>query len=141
MTNDKGTGMIGGLHHVAMRVADFDASVRFYTETLGFRETLKWGEGDKRAIMLDMGDGARLELFAGGDEGPKPKGAILHFALKTNDVDAVIERVRAAGAQVTVEPKNVDIKSDPPTPVRLAFFKGHDGEIIELMAQRTAAAG
>ena len=109
----------GGFHHLAIRVQDFDATVKFYTEALGFTEKVAWGEGDKRAVMLDTGDGNYLEVFAGGSDAPKPEGAILHFALRTSDTDAAIERVRAAGAEVTVEPKNVDIPSRPePTPVR-----------------------
>ena len=122
----------GGFHHIAMRVHDFDASVKFYTEALGFREKISWGEGDGRAIMLDTGDGNYLEIFAGGTPDSKPEGAVIHFALRTTDTDAVVEHVRAAGAEITVEPKDVDIQSRPQnTPVRLAFCTGPDGEIIE----------
>ncbi len=123
----------GGFHHVAIRVQDFDASVKFYGETLGFREKITWGEGDKRAIMMDAGDGNYIEIFAGGTPGPKPEGAIIHFAIRTDDCDAALERARAAGVEVTMEPASLDIPSLPaPTAVRIAFFKGPDGEVIEL---------
>src|SRR5262252_1353747 len=122
----------GGFHHVAIRSHDFDASVRFYTEALGFKEKIRWGEGTKRAIMLDTGDGNYLEIFANGTAEPKPEGSIIHFALRTDNVDAAVERARSAGAQVTIEPKDLVIQSVPgPTPVRLAFCKGPDGEVIE----------
>ncbi len=122
----------GGFHRVAIRARDFDATIRFYTEALGFKEKIAWGEGDGRAVMLDTGDGNYLEVFAGGSDGPKPEGAILHFALRTDDCDTALERARAAGAEVTMEPKDIDIPSRPgPTPVRIAFCKGPDGEIIE----------
>jgi len=127
-----------GFHHVALRAADFDASCRFYREVLGFRDVLAWGHGDGRAIMLDTGDGSCVEIFAGGDGAPKAEASILHFALRCGDVDATIDRVRAAGAEITVEPKDVTIPSDPPLPVRLAFFKGPDGEVIELLHDRAA---
>ena len=126
----------GGFHHVAIRVHDFDASVRFYTEALGFTERIRWGEGEKRACMLDTGDGNYLEVFAGGPAAPKPEGTIFHFALRTSDVDAAIERARGAGAEVTTEPTSLEIQSDPPQPVRLAFCKGPDGELIEFMDAR-----
>lgn len=119
----------GGFHHVAIRVFDFEATIRFYTEVLGFRERTRWGEGNGRGAMLDTGDGNYLEVFAGGKEGPKPEGAFLHLALRSERVDEVTERVRAAGQEVTVEPKTVQIGEFT---VRLSFFKGPDGELIEL---------
>ncbi len=122
----------GGFHHVAIRAHDFDASVKFYTEAMGFEKKISWGEGKRRAIMLDTGDGNYLEIFANGTDEPKPEGSIIHFALRTSDCDAAIERARAAGAQITVEPKDVEIPSEPhKTPVRIAFCKGPDDEIIE----------
>ncbi|CAM4469499.1 VOC family protein [Paenibacillus tarimensis] len=119
----------GGFHHVAIRVYDFDASVRFYTEILGFEERVRWGEGTSRAVMLDTGDGNYLEIFAGGAEGQKPEGAFLHIALRSSNVDNALELARDAGMEVTMEPTDVMLGSEP---VRIAFFKGPDGEIIEL---------
>jgi glyoxylase I family protein len=120
----------GGFHHVALKAKDFDRSVRFYTQALGFKEKLRWGEGGGRAIMLDTGDGSSLEIFAGGTGGT-PEGALLHFALRTADCGAALERARAAGAPVTMEPQDVDIPSRPVVRVRIAFCKGPDGEVIE----------
>ncbi|PZD96439.1 VOC family protein [Paenibacillus sambharensis] len=119
----------GGFHHVAIRVYDFDASVHFYTEILGFEERVRWGEGPGRAVMLDTGDGNYLEIFAGGAEGQKPEGAFLHIALRSSNVDDALKLVRDAGMAVTMEPTDVMLGSEP---VRIAFFKGPDGEIIEL---------
>jgi glyoxylase I family protein len=122
----------GGFHHVAIRARNFDASVRFYTQALGFVEKIRWGNDDSRAMMLDTGDGNYLEIFAGGKEQPRAEGTILHFAIRTRDCDAAVERARAAGSEVTMEAKDVTIPSQPgPTPVRIAFVKGPDGEIIE----------
>ncbi len=122
----------GGFHHVAIRACDFDASVEFYTKALGFQKKIAWGEGKRRAIMLDTGDGNYLEIFANGTDEPKLEGSIIHFALRTSDCDAAIERARVFGAEVTIEPKSVNIPSEPhATPVRIAFCKGPDGEVIE----------
>lgn len=123
-----------GFHHVALRASDFEMTLRFYQDGLGFVRKYGWGEGDSRAAMLDTGDGNYLEVFAGGKraagEDP-PEGALLHFAIRTPDVDAAYARAMAAGARSHVEPKNVTLGGDPPVPVRLAFVKGPDGEIIE----------
>ena len=126
----------GGFHHVAIRVAGFEEAVRFYTEGLGMVEKVRWGQGDGRAVMLDTGDGNYVEIFAGGD-GEAGKGAILHYALRTGDVDAAIERARAAGAEVTMEPRDVAIPSDPALPVRSAFCKAPGGEVIAFFHERS----
>ncbi|MFA9478289.1 VOC family protein [Phycisphaerales bacterium AB-hyl4] len=129
---------ITGFHHVAIRVRDFDRSVAFYTEVLGFKPKIAWQDAPKRAIMLDTGDGNYLEIFERPEQAPPPadEGAILHFALRTDDTDAVLEKARAAGCQVTMEPKAVDIPNklpgvETPVPVRIAFVKGPEGEIVE----------
>ncbi len=126
-----------GYHHIAMAVKDFDASVAFYTKTLGFTVSRSWGEENERAMMLDTGDGSYLEVFERPNVTlPSDGGPILHFAIRVADCDALLETVRASGAEITNEAKNVDIPSDPAYPVRIAFFKGPDGEIVELFQER-----
>jgi glyoxylase I family protein len=122
---------VSGFHHAALRAADFDASVRFYTRGLGLKQVLAWGEGGERAVMLDAGNGNRVEVFAGGKEGQQPEGALLHLAFRTSNCDRALEAARAAGAVVTAEPKTVTIPSTPPAVVRIAFCKGPDGEVLE----------
>ena len=84
--------------------------------------------------MLDTGDGNYLENDEDPDFHPTPDGAILHLALRTADTDATLARVRAAGMKVTMEPKAVAIQTTNgfgPVPIRIAFFAGPGGEIIE----------
>lgn len=122
-----------GFHHTAIRSANFDASVRFYTEVLGLKIKITWGEGDGRAAMIDAGDGNYVEIFARPTSFTVVEGTILHFALRTDDCSAMLESVRAAGAEITMEPREITINSNTgPVPVKIAFFKGPDGEIIEL---------
>jgi glyoxylase I family protein len=118
------------LHHIAVRVHDFDAALRFYEEALGFTERLRWGEGNGRAVLLDVGGGDYFEVFAGGAVEPRGDGALLHVALRTTDCDAAIERVRAAGGQIVSEPKTG-------TTARIAFCRGPAGELIEFFQSDT----
>lgn len=123
----------GGFHHVAIPARDFDKTVAFYTQALGFVPKITWGEKPGRAIMMDTGDGNYLEVFERPNfKPPTEDGSILHFAIRTTDIDAAHKRAIAAGGVETMAPKSLDIKSTPgPTPVRISFFKGPDGEVIE----------
>jgi glyoxylase I family protein len=123
-----------GLHHIAMNVTDIERSIGFYIEAFGFTVMRRWGESPK-AAMLDMGDGAILELFERPDA-VRLDGHLIHIALRSADVDADYARARKAGAGELTPPKDVDIPSEPVFPVRIAFVKGPDGEPVELFAER-----
>ena len=122
----------GGLHHIAIEASDFARSLHFYTEGLGFRNVLTFPEENQTVAMLDTGDGTYIELFSGG-RGEKPRGSLLHFALRTHDCDAATERARAAGGTVTQEPTDLVLEGDPAVPVRYSFCAGPDGEQIEFL--------
>ena len=126
----------GGLHHIAIEASDFARSLRFYTEGLGFRNVLTFPEESQTVAMLDTGDGTYIELFSGGSA-EKPKGSLLHFAVRTGDCEAATERARAAGSTVTQKPTDVVLEGDPPVPVRYSFCEGPDGEQIELFQADT----
>lgn len=119
----------GGIHHVTLNVKDFDASVAFYTQVLGCREALAWEEKGGRAVMLDTGDGSCVEMFSYTENHGGEEGAFLHLALRTSKCDEVLEKVRAAGMEVTMEPTNAVLNGKA---VHVAFFKGPSGELVEL---------
>jgi glyoxylase I family protein len=126
----------GGFHHVSIRTRDWSRTLRFYQEVLGFVVKVAWGAAPKRAIMLDSGDGNYLEVFEDLEFSPAQNGSILHFALRTTRLDAVVERVRASGESVTVEPKDITIATTNgrgAVPARICFFTGPNTELIELL--------
>jgi len=123
---------ITGVHHIALKACGteaFQKTIHFYHEILGLPIVREWGEGAKIGMMLDTGAGL-LEIFANGEDCPA-QGPLRHLAFSVEDTDACIEAVREAGYEVTVEPKDIVIPSNPPYPARIAFCIGPVGEEIE----------
>ena len=128
--NQKIAGL--GTHHIAVQTQNYEASVAFYTEVMGMAPTVEFNAGGRRVCLLDIGDGSHLELFE-PIPGTTPSGdadgnVVFHFALTTSDIEAALERVRAAGMEITVEPRTAQLGS---LNVSIAFFKGPGGEVVE----------
>ena len=115
-----------------MKVKDLEKSIKFYTDALGFVEKVSWGEAPKRTVLLDTGDGNYFEISQGDPDLVNEEGVFRHLALRADDCAVALERARKAGAEVTVETRDVNLRTDPQIPIRIAFFKGPDGELIEL---------
>ena len=127
---------IHGFHHVALKVEDFDKTYDFYVKGLDFEENMKWEMDDgNRAVMLDTGNDNYLEIFEGRDF-EVSNGAYLHLAFSSQDCEASLEKARNAGAEVTMEPDEIEIPSNPAKSVKVAFCKGPDGAIIEFFEEK-----
>ena len=134
MSNDIIKGL--GFHHIALKANDFEKSVKFY-KALGMKEIVGWGKDENSVVMLDMGDGSRIEIFAGESDEKFPReGKYLHFAMKCDDVDAAYLTALAAGAKPYKEPQTVDLDSHPEKiSIRMAFVLGPSGEELEFFKQ------
>ena len=125
--------MIQGIHHISMKCAskeELDKVKDFYIDVLGLKIIRTWPEG----IMIDTGSGC-IEVFTNG-ENTGELGVIRHLDLATDDVDKEIERVKAAGYEVFIEPNDKVIASEPPFPIRMAFCYGPLGEQVEFFYER-----
>ena len=126
---------VTGFHHIALDASDFDKSVEFY-KALGLTECVRWGEGEGRAVMLDMGDGGRIEIFAKGENRERVDERFLHLAFKTDDVDAIYENAIKAGATTKTAPCDVSpVGAVPAISMRIAFVYGPDGELLEFFKE------
>ena len=123
-----------GFHHVALAARDFDTSLEFYQDGLGFPTAHAWGKPGDRAVMLDVGDGF-LEIFERPGH-PVADGPFIHLALRVPDCRAAHAAALEAGAVEKTAPKDVDIPSRPVYSVTISFVTGPDGEEIELFQER-----
>lgn len=125
--------LVKGIHHVALKCCDekeFEKTIGFYHDILGMPIVKSWNGG----AMLHTGAGV-MEILMNAEE-RLGMGTIRHFALATDDTDACIAAVRAAGYKVLIEPKYLEIQSDPVYPVRIAFCEGPLGEEVEFFQER-----
>ncbi len=125
--------MIKGLHHISLKCGtkeEFEKAKDFYLNILGFKVVREWPEG----IMIDFGNG-QLEIFNKG-EGIKTKGALRHIAFATDDVDEMAKKVKDAGYEVFIEPKEITMRSEPEFHARMSFCFGPLGEEIEFFMER-----
>ena len=128
--------LIKGIHHVALRptYAQFEKAKTFYLDLLGLKVVRQWGDEKYPCMMISTGDNSCIEVLPVLEGEALPaEGKFAHLALATDDVDACIERVRAAGYPVTIEPKDVTLAD---LSARIAFCTGACGETVEFFCEK-----
>ena len=106
--------MSSSIHHVAIAVRDLDAALGFYRDTLGLEmtERREVPEEGVEIAFLPAG-GGEIELLRPLDEASgvarfleKRGEGLHHVCLAVDDIDAAVERLRAAGARfLSQEPR------------------------------------
>jgi catechol 2,3-dioxygenase-like lactoylglutathione lyase family enzyme len=147
---------INAFHHVALHAADFDATVAFYTDALGLTPIYAWEQSPKRAVILRCGDdptAGHVEIFEKPDVDPtspaaQPEARLMHFALHTDDVDAMHAKALAAGATERMAPRDVELVNTrhahddalpPHFAPRISFVVSPNGEIVEFFTDPLCA--
>jgi catechol 2,3-dioxygenase-like lactoylglutathione lyase family enzyme len=117
-----------GLNHVGFRVKDLDATLAFYTKTMGFREVgpVRDDKGTTLFTYVQIDRNTFIELFPpAAGEAP----GFTHVALKVDDVDETVRKLREA--KIEVEAPRMGR-----TRAYLTNASGPDGVRIELLELR-----
>ena len=93
------------VEHLAIRVADPDATVDWWVKNLGFKVTMRREGGS--AFIADCAGKFAFEVYGPDKDNPAPdywKMDILqlHFGFASDDVDADIKRLVGAGAKLLI---------------------------------------
>jgi catechol-2,3-dioxygenase len=123
---------VSGISELVLEVSDLEAARHFYRDLLGFEETL-YGEGRDDRLWYLIGQSARLGLWTpqvglAGGRG----GAHVHFAfqLAREELDPLLERLRAAGVEVEGP---IQLGAD-----RAIYITDPDGNVVEFWTQDMA---
>jgi lactoylglutathione lyase len=121
--------MTSGIHHVAVRVTDLEASIGFYERHFGFKvaDRLTLASGARIAFLGQPDGGAQLELIAGLTDHHQGDGLVHHLAFRVDDVPAAFERLRDAGVPLLDESVQTLASGR-----RLFSFRGPDGERLQV---------
>jgi uncharacterized glyoxalase superfamily protein PhnB len=98
-----------------LRATDARALIRFLVDVVGFEETVVYGDGDvvhHAQLSWLPGGGIMLGSVRGGDDDqwPLQPGTFGAYVV-VDDPDALYERVRAAGAEITSSPHDTEYGS------------------------------
>jgi len=126
--------------HAAIRVADFDAAVDWYTEKLDFRLTRSLPLHDLTyAFLSSAGDVSfSFEVVAGPGAEHRPSYEDLraslgfsgwhHIGFRVDSVDDTVDELKRRGVTIVSEPHDVPVMG-----LRLAFFADPWGNLFEVI--------
>lgn len=122
-------------HHIAIRVCDFDVSLKFYTDVLEAKTIATWDHWKGfKACMMELPGGGIIEMLGSGEDSLPENfecvsGCIIHLALQVNDVEAAVKKAVEHGATQKGEIKDNYV----PIPLHVGAVYGPSGEIIEFL--------
>jgi uncharacterized glyoxalase superfamily protein PhnB len=98
-----------------LRATDARALIRFLVDAFGFEETAVYADGDTvhhAELSWPLGGGIMLGSVraADGDQWPLRPGTFGAYVV-TDDLDALHDRAKAAGAEITAGPADTDYGS------------------------------
>lgn len=130
--------MFGEIDHIGVAVEDLDEAVALYKDRLGMREQHRETveEQGVHAVLLEIGV-SHVELIAPiGPEGAVARflerngPGLHHVAYRTDDIDAELERLKAAGMRMIDERPRIGIQGSR---VAFAHPKSTGGVLTEIV--------
>ena len=125
-------GKAVGLAHIGVFVRNLENSMKFYIDNLGFESQGIDDLGATKIGFLKNG-GCIIELVCHETySNPPTRGIIDHICLEVEDIDGLVETLKANGIPMEND-SSVGYSDKIRGGVKNIFFRGPDGERIELM--------
>ena len=126
--------MINQLAHICIHSSDLEETARFYFDALGLEKGFEFIKDDALfGYYIKLGNNTFIEVFQGD---PGGVGNINHIAIETDDMDAVIERVKEHGYEIGEKSLGADhswqVWTADPNGVRIEFHQ-YTSESMQLI--------
>ncbi|MGF2618334.1 VOC family protein [Rossellomorea vietnamensis] len=115
-------------HHAGIEVERLERSTAFYEKIFGFKEESCLKMGEEKIVFLTCGP-IVIELIENREQ--TTGSSNLHFAWEVGDLAYWMSRLENWGLKPEEGPYRLDSGWD------VIFYKGPDGEVIELVSKRT----
>lgn len=131
--------MLLGFEHIGTTSGDMDRTIAFYCGLLGLRLALRKSVDAGELAFLDAGGGMLEVVAPKGGAGrfrdvPMSEAGMRHLTFAFDDVDAIIEKLEAAGVEIAERPRDA---YNPEIVRRVAFVRDPDGMLVELIERAT----
>jgi lactoylglutathione lyase len=113
------------LDHCGVYVKDLEKALAFYKDVFGWKEKTRFGSGEAKIAVLDMGKGLMELVQRPGSPGTAPSGNWTHLAIHVPDFPAKVKKLEAMGHEL----RKVTMADG----ANIAFFKDPDGHTVEIM--------
>lgn len=117
--------------HIGLRVSNMARSVAFYTDVIGMSQIDRRSIGKIELVFMELA-GQQLELIGGSAPVEGKAGPIDHFGFTVSDLDAAKAHVMASYPEAEFE-NDIQLWEG----CRCTFFRGPDGERLELFERRS----
>jgi catechol 2,3-dioxygenase-like lactoylglutathione lyase family enzyme len=126
--------MIYRFHHIHLLCSDLENTIDFFNRVLGAELVArpKFGGADGASLNLN---GTTINLRVAGEaetvnaDAARPVYGYHHICVQVDDVDAAYQELINKNVEFMVTPRNT------PDNLRVAFFKGPDDIVIEVLQQ------
>jgi lactoylglutathione lyase len=118
--------MVMKWHHAGVEVSSLSGSAAFYEEVLQFEVRQLLTLGEERIVFMSRGP-VTIELIESPEDYAGPSS--LHFAWEVEDLSWWMDRFEKYGVSPFEGPYRLD------SGMTVIFYKGPDGEVIELVSQ------
>lgn len=122
--------MITKLEHVGIIVRDMDKSIEFYQKVLGLTlRQREWITEKVELAFLYYSNQQSMEVeLIGGKLAETTEGIVNHLAFSVENIEEEMTRLKQLGVEFDNDIPRVVLGG-----VKIAFFTGPDGEVLELV--------